>query len=95
MGDLPLAEALAAWPEKAIWVGFPAAIYELGTRAVTEHALELLGNAGAGDRLAIEASTENQVSNKNLLALTSVLERADLPLSPDLLQRIRDEVLSE
>jgi hypothetical protein len=95
MGDLPLAEALAAWPEKTVWVGFPGAISELGAQAVREYAVELLGEAGAGDRLAIEASTENQVSNENLLALTSVLERADLPLSPDLLRRIRAEILPE
>jgi hypothetical protein len=80
MGDLPLAEALAAWPDKAIWLGFPASTYEAGEAAVREHAAELLREAGSGERLAIAMSTENLVSNANLLALTSVLEKATLPL---------------
>jgi hypothetical protein len=80
MGDLPLGEALAAWPEKAIWVGFPGGVYELGTQATREGGLDLLAEAGAGDRLAVAMSTENIVSNENLLALTSVLEKAYLPL---------------
>jgi len=33
-------------------------------------------------------STENLVSNENLLAVTSVLEQAELPLTPDGISRI-------
>src|SRR5512133_1250444 len=76
MGDLPLSEALAAWPEKSIWLGFPGGVYELGPSATRELALDLLREAGAGERLAIAMSTENLVSNENLIALTSVLEKA-------------------
>ena len=81
MGDLPLSEALAAWPEKAIWVGFPGSVYEMGPEATQRYAIELLRNAGSGERLAVSMSTENLVSNENLIALTSVLEKALLPLS--------------
>ncbi len=88
MGDLPIGEALAAWPEKALWIGFPGAIYEAGPEATRRFALDLLREAGSGDRLALVMSTENQVSNENLLALTSVLEQAELPLRPDVLDRI-------
>ena len=35
---------------------------------------------GAGDRLATAMSTEGQVSNENLVALTDVLSGAALPL---------------
>jgi len=80
MGDLPIGEALAAWPDKAVWVGFPGAIYALGPEATRDYALRLLREVGAGDRLVIEMSTENLVSNENLLALTSVLAEAELPL---------------
>ena len=81
MGDLPVGEALKAWPGKAIWVGFPGSAYVLGPAETQSCALELLRDAGQGGRLVIEVSTENLVSNDNLLALTSVLERADLPLT--------------
>jgi len=37
---------------------------------------------GAGDRLATAMSTEGQVSNENLVALTDVLSQATLPLNP-------------
>jgi hypothetical protein len=81
MGDLSLADALAAWPEKTIWLGFPGSAYVLGPRAVREQALEILRQAGTGDRLVVAMSTENLVANENLLALTAVLEGATLPLN--------------
>jgi hypothetical protein len=40
--------------------------------------------------VAIAASTENFVSNENLLALTSVLEGAELPLTRAALDRIAE-----
>jgi hypothetical protein len=81
MGDLPIGEALALWPDKAIWLGFPGSVYALGPEATRDYALSLLAEVGQGERLAIAVSTENLVSNENLLALTSVLEQADLPLT--------------
>jgi len=93
MGDLPLAEALSLWADKCIWVGFPAAVYELGPQATREHALEILHEAlvSQGYRLAVAMSTENIVSNQNLLAVTSVLEKAELPLRRDAIARIAEE----
>ena len=38
-------------------------------------------------------STENIVSNENLIALTEVLERAELPLTPDKIDAIEQTVL--
>ena len=78
MGDLPLGDALEAWPGKAIWVGFPGGIYELGPGATTELAHTLAREAAGSGRVAVAASTENIVSNENLLALTAVLERYQL-----------------
>jgi hypothetical protein len=88
MGDLRLSDALALWPEKAIWIGFPGAVYTLGPRETREYALDLLSQMGAGDRMVVAMSTENQVSNENLLALTAVLEHAELPLTPATIDRI-------
>jgi hypothetical protein len=88
MGDLPLGEALSVWRDKALWVGFPGSVYALGPQATAAYALELLCEAVPGERLVLEMSTENLVSNENLVALTSVLERAALPLTPDNLKEI-------
>jgi hypothetical protein len=33
-------------------------------------------------------STENQVANENLLALTAILENLELPLTPEAIDRI-------
>ena len=88
LGDLPLGEALSLWKDKAIWMGFPGTIYELGTQEVSEFTLNLLKEAVPGERLAIAMSTENLVSNQNLLTLTSVLENAELPLTQEKISRI-------
>jgi hypothetical protein len=88
MGDLSIAEALSVWNDKAIWLGFPGAIYEFGPQATRQFALGLLREVGLGDRLVIAMSTEGQVSNDNLTALTDVLAQAVLPLDPDAIERI-------
>jgi len=93
MGDLPMGEALALWPDKAVWVGFPGSVYALGPEATGDYALGLLREAGTGERLVIEMSTENLVSNQNLLTLTSILERADLPLTEERIEGIERSVL--
>ncbi len=88
MGDLPIGEALACWPDKVIWVGFLATAYSMGSNSTMIHALNLLRDVVPGERLCIEASTENIVSNENLRMLTSVLENAELPLTAEKVDRI-------
>jgi hypothetical protein len=88
VGDMPISEALSLWKEKAIWVGYPGAVYTLGPEAVKKHALELLRSVVPADRLVIVMSSENLVSNENLLMLTSVLENAELPLTEEKIQKI-------
>jgi len=88
MGDLSIGEALRCWPEKAVWIGFPSSVYDFGPKATREFALDLLRGVGTGERLALAMSTENQVSNENLIALTTVLEQAELPLSAERMDRI-------
>lgn len=91
MGDLPVGEALSAWPDKVIWMGFPASVYSEGSEATKKLALDILREAVPGDRLAIEVSTENQVSNENMLALTSVLEKVELPYTQEKINQIGRE----
>jgi hypothetical protein len=89
MGDLALSEALAVWKEKVLWMGFPAAIYSLGSVSVKDYTLELLRSIVPGDRLAIAMSTENLVTDEHLRLLTSILENAELPLTEEKVERIK------
>ena len=66
--------------------------FALGLRATKDHALDLLREAGSGERLVVEMSTENLVANEDLLALTSVLEQAELPLTREKIDRIAESV---
>jgi hypothetical protein len=52
-----------------------------------------LREGAPGDRLVLEMSTENLVSNENLLALTSVLEHAELPLTQNKIDQIERDLL--
>lgn len=88
MGDLPVGEALSIWKDKVIWAGFSGSVYTLGPEATKKHALALLREVIPGERLTIAMSTENIVSNENLVMLTSVLENADLPLTEEKIDRI-------
>jgi len=88
MGDLPLREALDLWKNKVILVGFPGSVYALGTEAVRKHIIDLLRSVIPGDRLGIEASTENLVSDEHLLVLSTILEKSSLPLSKEKVDEI-------
>jgi hypothetical protein len=88
MGDLDIGEALSLWKDKTVWVGFPVSTYVSGAEETRKYALDFLRSVGSGARLAVTASTENLVSNENLLALTSVLENATLPLTEETIDKI-------
>lgn len=92
MGDIPVDEALSLWPDKAIWIGYPGAVYTLGPEEVKKHALDLLRSAVPGERLVITMSTENLVSNENLLMLASILENAELPLTKEKVDEIAKSI---
>jgi uroporphyrinogen-III decarboxylase len=89
MGDLPLNEALELWRDKIILVGFPGSIFSLGTTAVREYLIDLLSLSMPGERIGIEVSTENLVSNKNLLTLCNILEKTSLPLTHKKIEKIK------
>lgn len=92
MGDLPLGEALSLWKDKVIWMGFPGSVYSLGPETTRQYTMDLLKEIGTGQRLTVAMSTENLVSNSNLLAVTSALENAELPLGVDVIQRIEADI---
>ena len=85
MGDLPLPEALTLWKNKIILVGIPGSEYILGTEHVLTYLNELLNTILPADRVIFIASTENLVSDHNLLALSTQLEKTTLPLTSNAL----------
>jgi len=95
MCDLPTGEAFNLWIDKVIRVGFPGSVYILGPEATKEHALNLIRDLAPGNRLCVAISSENLVSNENLIMLTSVLENAGLPLSPEKINRIQKALVEE
>lgn len=88
MGDLPVREALDLWKDKVILIGFPGSVFSLGTDAVRKYMLDLLRSVIPGDRIGVEASTENLVSDEHLLVLSGILEKATLPLSNESISKI-------
>jgi len=57
-GDLPLAEARAAWPDRVIWINYPSALH-LGTEEQIEEATRrIIRDVAPGDRFLV-GITEN------------------------------------
>jgi hypothetical protein len=53
MGDLTVAEAKAAWPNKVIWINFPGNLFLEPAEVIERYTLELLETGAPGGRLAI------------------------------------------
>lgn len=92
MCDLPIGEALSLWRDKVIWMGIPGSLYVMGNQAIKKSILDLLREVIPGDRLAITMSTENLVSNEHLRLVTSILEKAELPLTQEKIEQIERSV---
>jgi len=78
--DMTLAEALAAWPEKVLWIHFPSSIQLASIARVEEVTRDLIAQAGDSGRL-IMGITEDMPEDRwqeNLLAIMRVInEMAD------------------
>lgn len=92
MGDLPINEALSIWRDKIIWINFPSTVSTLmGPRpqVVKDYLLEQLELMIPGERTMLFASTENRVPEENIMAMAEVMEKATLPLSKEIIEKIR------
>ncbi|MFC2159186.1 hypothetical protein ACFLQS_00510 [Actinomycetota bacterium] len=64
MGDLSVAEALELWPEKIVWVNFPASVIAAGDKNKSKkYTIDLLKSVAPGDRMLI-GCTENYPLDK-------------------------------
>jgi hypothetical protein len=83
-GDMSLAEARQAWPDKVLWVNFPSAVHLEDDATVEAVTRQLLSEAGAGERLLI-GITENVPDHRwqaSFLSIQRVLNREGiLPLT--------------
>jgi uroporphyrinogen-III decarboxylase len=72
--DMTMAEAVAAWPDKAIWINFPSTVHLSGIEKVKEKAREIL-QAAAGHRLIIGVTEDihPELWQQGLLAVSEVI----------------------
>jgi len=73
--DMSLADALAAWPDKVLWINFPSSIHLASTGRIEEVTRNLIEQAGDSNRLII-GITENIPADRwqqNLLTIMRVI----------------------
>lgn len=63
MGDLSVAEAKAAWPNKVIWVNFPGNLFHESRETIYSYTMDLLETSAPGGRLVM-GCTEDYPSNE-------------------------------
>jgi hypothetical protein len=62
MGNLGVAEAKAAWPDKVVWVNFPGNLFLESAEAIHAYTLDLLHEGAPGGRLVIGCTEDFPVS---------------------------------
>ncbi|MCL4464796.1 MAG: hypothetical protein M1401_01980 [Chloroflexi bacterium] len=61
MGDVSMAEARQAWPDKALWINFTSSMHIEPPEVVAEHTRELLSQAGSKRGFAISVTEDAPV----------------------------------
>jgi len=72
-GNLPLAEARAAWKDKVIWINFPSSIHLASPADVKRRTIEMLRDCAPGDRFAVSV-TENVPADVIVRSFTVITE---------------------
>jgi hypothetical protein len=63
MGDLTVAEAKAAWPDKIVWVNFPGCLFVEPAETIEAYTLDLLSQAAPGGRLVLGCTEDFPASH--------------------------------
>ena len=90
VGNLDIAEALEAWPDKVLWVNYE--YHSLGPKALKKHLLALLESMVPGHRVVMDVSTERWVPLDTLRMFSRIMSRCTLPLTEKKIQSIRRSV---
>lgn len=71
MGDLGIAEARAAWPDKVIWANFPGSVFLQDVDEIRDFTVGLLREAMPGGRfiLGVTENIPQAVRDRSLLAM--------------------------
>jgi len=81
--DMSVAEALAAWPDKVLWINFPSSVHLQPYAAIKEATLEILRQALTGERLIVGITEDvpNDHWQKSYTAISEALQSdGHLPL---------------
>lgn len=78
MGDLSIAEARKAWPDKALWINFTSSMHIEPSEAIAEHTRELLAEAGSrrGFAISITEDAPVQALERSLGVIAGVLNES-------------------
>ena len=75
--DMSLAQALAAWPDKVLWINFPSAVHLSDLQTIRRTARELI-QAAAGTNRLIMGITEDVPPDRwqeNFMAISEVIHQ--------------------
>jgi uroporphyrinogen decarboxylase-like protein len=74
--DMTLAEAMAAWPEKVLWINFPSSVHLASIETIEQTARELIETAAPGSRfiLGITEDVPEDRWQQNLLAISRIID---------------------
>lgn len=75
MGDLALAEALSAWPDKSIWTNFPGSVLNLADEAIVEYTLDLLQMGMPSGRFLLTFSEDMPDTERSLRLVAEGITR--------------------
>jgi hypothetical protein len=82
-GDVSVAAARAAWPDKVLWINFPSSVHLEGAGRIRQEMGRILEEAAPGDRflVGITEDVPEEVRGPSLAAISDVLNRGGrLPL---------------
>jgi len=81
--DMSVAEALAAWPGKVLWINFPSSVHLMGVATVEETTRQILREAAPGDRfiMGVTEDVHDDAWPRTFPAIARIInEEGRLPL---------------
>jgi hypothetical protein len=76
---MSVADALAAWPEKVLWINFPSSLHLFPTSEIEEVTRRMIDEAEPGNRfiIGITEDVPRDRWQQNMVAISRVVNGAD------------------